>query len=200
MSPEYKKIELADIFKKLYIKRYAIIIISISVAILVGIISLFIPNEYESTANLLPAKKQSVNLLSELNLSGLAGGLLNSGNKPSDRFYVLLNSYSIKKRVINKFNLEKVYKTQKSNYPLLNAMKKLDKNTRFEDHDEGNFVINVWDTSPERAKEMADFYVTLLNEFNTQISVKEARDYRLFIQKRYEKANHNLDSLVTANT
>lgn len=201
MAPEYKKLALTDIYRHLYKKGKAIILISLGVSIVTAVITLFIHNEYKAEANLLPAQTHNIGLglLSNSNIGSLAGSLLQNGNTQADKFYVLLNSYTTKKRVIERFDLEKVYKTRKSNYPLLNAMNELKKNTSFESLDDGNFVIDVWDRSPERAKEMADYYVKLLNEFNTQISVKEAKDYRLFIQKRYEKADHTLDSLVTAN-
>lgn len=201
MAPEYKKLALPDIFRHLYKKKKVIVLISLGVSIVTAVITLFIHNEYKAEANLLPSQSHNIGLglLSDTNIGSLAGSLLQNGNTQTDKFYVLLNSYTTQKKVIEKFNLEKVYKTAKSNYPLLNAMGELKKNTRFEGLDEGNFVIDVWDESPERAKKMADYYVKLLNDFNTQISVKEARDYRIFIQKRYDKANRELDSLVTAN-
>ncbi len=201
MAPEYKKLALPDIYRHLYQKKKVILLISLGVSIITAIITLFIHNEYKAEANLLPSQSHNINLglLNDSGIGSLAGSLLQNGSTQTDKFYVLLNSYTTQKKVIEKFDLEKVYKTAKSNYPLLNAMGELKKNTRFEGLDEGNFIIDVWDKSPERAKEMANYYVKLLNEFNTQISVKEARDYRMFIQKRYDKANHNLDSLVTAN-
>lgn len=201
MAPEYRKLALPDIFKQLYNKKKAILIISVSVSVITAIITLFIPNQYKSMANLLPAQHHNLalGLLGESGLGSLAGSFLQPGVTQTDKFYVLLNSHTVKEDVVKKFHLEKVYKTIHSKYPLIDAIKKLDKNTKFEDHDEGNFVIDVWDTNPKRAKAMADYYVKLLNKMNTQISIKEAKDYLLFIQKRYLKATHNLDSLVQAN-
>lgn len=202
MTPEYQKLQLSEIFQHLYRKRKPLLIVTISLTVILTAASFLIPNEYKATANLLPTKNQSIgfNLLGQSGLKSIAGSLIGEKSTQADRFYVLLNSHTINEKVVKHFHLTKEYNTTKSSTPIQAAIKKLSSNTSFESMDQGNFVISVWDKSPKKAKEMADYYVKLLNNLNTKISVKEAREYKGFITKQYLEEKHKLDSLVTVNT
>ncbi|HKI47258.1 MAG TPA: Wzz/FepE/Etk N-terminal domain-containing protein [Balneolales bacterium] len=203
MRPNFQRPDVTELVRGLLIKWKTILVVIFSVAIITAAISLFLPNQYKSTANLMPVQNKSFGfgMLDNTAVGSLAGSLLGGSaiKDQMDRFYVLLKSYTVKKKVIDKFDLIKEYDTSNSKTPLLDAMNELDENTRLEGHDEGNFTIDVWDNSPELAQKMADFYVHLLNQFNTEISVKQAHEYREVIQKRYQKSVHDLDSLVQAN-
>ena len=204
MTPEYNKLPLSTIFRHLFRKRKPLVIVTFSLTVILTAASFLIHNEYKSTANLLPTKNESIgyNLLGSggNSLQSLAGSLIGQETPQTDRFYVLLQSHTISEKVIRHFNLIKVYDTSGSKTPLADAIKKLKSNTSFESQDQGNFVISVWDKDPQRAKNMADYYVKLLNNLNTQISVKEAKEYREYIGEQYRKAKNQLDSLVQANT
>ena len=63
--------------------------------------------------------------------------------------------------------------------------KALSENLNFELETEGNLLIEVYDTNPERAAKMANFLVSLLNEINTELHITNARSTREFIEKRY---------------
>ena len=203
MGPEFKRLDVTELVRNLLVRWKTILIFSFGIAVVTAVISLFLHNQYKSTANLIPVQNKSFGfgLLDNSAVGSLAGSLLGGGASKDqiDRFYVLLKSYTVKKKVIDKFDLTKEYETTDSKTPLLDAMSELDENTRFEGHDEGNFTIEVWDYSPQKAKQMADYYIKLLNQENTKISVKQAREYRLVIQKRYQKSVNDLDSLVQAN-
>jgi len=92
--------------------------------------------------------------------------------------------------VINKFNLIKVYDI--GNYPMETAEKELRANTNFDIDENDALNITVLDKDANRAADMANYFVTLLNKIFTKVSVEEAHNNRLFIQQRYEK---NLDDL-----
>lgn len=198
MKPSYKKLDWIDILRHLFLNWKSIAIVTVAVGVVTAGISLLLPNEYKSTANLLPNKKHTIglDLLSDNGgLGSLASTVFGQQDQQVDRYYVLLQSYTTQKRVIDHFDLMHVYETTDSDQPLIDAMGQLEDNTSFEAKDEGNFVISVWDTDPERARNMADYYVQILNELNTQIATKEAREFRAFIEDRYRQAQADFDSV-----
>ncbi|MBI4809969.1 MAG: hypothetical protein HY800_00680 [Ignavibacteriales bacterium] len=93
-------------------------------------------------------------------------------------------------RVIEKFNLTKVYEITK--YPREKTMKELLGNVQFEIADEGTLQISVYDKDPKRAADMANYFVEMLNEINSHLQVQNAKGNREFIEKRY---NQNLQDI-----
>jgi LPS O-antigen subunit length determinant protein (WzzB/FepE family) len=198
MKPDFEKLEWHEVLQNLYRHRIPILAVSLIVAVITAAVTLFIPNQYEATANLLPNQQRSVgfSLFAEgTGLQSLASSVLGGQSEEANRFYVLLNSYSIKKRVIDQFDLLNVYDVADSKHPIIDAMGILEKRTNFEAHQEGNFTIHVRDRDPERAKAMADFYVDVLNELNTEIATREAASYRAFIEDRFDKSERDLRTL-----
>lgn len=196
--PTYTPISISDLVRALIGNFRLIALGSFAAAVIASIVMLLTESEYRSTASLMPATERSSGLegLMSGRLGGLAGSLLGGGSKNQfDRYKILLNSESVKDRVIERFNLMDVYETRNHPYPVMETKSKLNKMTNFKGTIEGNFLIDVWDTDPKRAQEMASFYVELLNEFNTEISVMESRKYRQFIQARYEEAMGRADTL-----
>lgn len=198
-TPEYNSPSWPEIFRYLYRNKIGILGTSFAVAVIVAIITLFISNRYTSTANLLPSQRPTLgfDLFSdEGGLSNLASSVLGSGNsEESNRYIVLLSSYSTSKRVVEQFDLIEKYELVDSEAPMKFAIETLDERTTFESQEEGNFIIAVEDENPETAKQMADFYIKVLNEINTQIVTKDARQYREFIETRYQKALADMESL-----
>ncbi|WP_428235433.1 GumC family protein [Gracilimonas sp.] len=198
-TPEYNSPSWPEIFRYLNKNRLPILGISFIVAVIVAIITLFIPNRYTSTANLLPSQRPSLgfDLFSdEGGLSSIASSVLGGGaSEEANRYIVLLSSYTTSKKVVEKFNLIKEYDLLESEAPMKYAIDILSERTTFESKEEGNFVIAVEDEDPQMAKEIAEFYIMVLNEINTRIVTQDARQYREFIEKRYQKALADADSL-----
>ncbi len=173
--------------------------ISFAIACIVAVITLFVPNKYTSTANLLPSQRPNIgfDLFSEEGgISSIASSVLGGGkSEETNRYIVLLRSYTTSKKVIDKFNLLERYEVAGSDAPMKYAMEILAENTTFESKEEGNFIISVETEDPELSKEMADYYVEILNEINTNIVTKDARMYREFIGQRYQKALADADSI-----
>ena len=161
------------------------------------LLALLTPKEYKASASVLPAGESDL-------LSGLSGisalaksfapftglGSL-SGDNEIDRYIAILNSKSVQHTVINEFNLRKVYDMEDAE--LWKVEKALADNVDFSLEDEGNLLISVYDQSPERSAEMANFMVNLLNKINTKLHVTNAKATREFIEKRYIQ---NLDDIA----
>jgi len=165
-----------------------------SSAILLAVLT---PKEYKASASVLPAGESD--LLSSLSgISALAksfapfNGLSSlSGGSEIDRYIAILNSKSVLHKVIDEFNLRKVYDMEDAE--LWKIEKALANNVDFSLEDEGNLLISVYDQSPERSAEMANFMVNLLNKINTKLHVTNAKATREFIEKRYIQ---NLDDIA----
>lgn len=172
--------------------------IIVSGAILLAVLT---PKEYKASASVLPAAQSD--LLSSLGgisslaksfspLRGLSGL---SGSDETDKYFAILKSKNVMHRLIDDFNLRKVYDLEGE--PLWKVEKALSNNLNFDLETEGNILIEVYDESPERAAKMANFLVTMLNEINTELHVTNARSTREFIEKRYIQ---NIDDIANLET
>ena len=162
-------------------------------------IAFSLPKGYEATAKLMPPESSSSGgaaLLAALSsrgagmLSTLAGDLLGvKGNGPV--FVEILNSRTVADRLINQFDLAKVYKTTKIEYTrkMLEAHSKI-----IEDRKSGVISITVSDGAPRRAAAIAQAYVTELNNLVAELSTSSARRERIFLEDRLKTVKSDLDT------
>lgn len=177
------------------------IIINLIVVLIISIVIAFLlPKIYYSSASVLPPKEE-MSILGGSGLSGLTSvmrefssikGIGSLGNKNTYNYLVILNSREVAEKVIKKYNLQEIY-----GYP--NSMDKTLKayyqNVIFEVQEEGNLEIGFYDEDPQRAADIANYLVDLLNERSYELSVTEARSNRKFLEGR---VNENMDSLKVA--
>jgi capsule polysaccharide export protein KpsE/RkpR len=163
-------------------------------AILVGfvvgvIISLLIPRQYTSTVHLMPPEQGSgagmaamlTAITSKAGLSsGFAGDLL--GMKGSGTLFVgILGSRTIQDRLINRFDLRKVY--WRSTYE--STRNKLESRSSIsEDRKTGIIEISVADADRQRAQQLAQAYVDELNRLTVEVSTTAAHKERVFLEER----------------
>lgn len=198
MKPTYTSLSVTELIREVT-KNYKLLLgIPFAAALVAVVIALTMDNEFKSTANLMPAQQRSIGIEALLggSVGSLAGSLLGGGRTTVfDRYQVLLNSDTVKRSIIDEFDLIQVYEKSEAKFPYMETMKTLSGKTRFRGTVEGNFLIEVWDTDPERAKTMAEAYIRLLNDFSTTIANSEAREFRVFIEDRYNRAFADVDSL-----
>lgn len=199
MNTNYTPSTISEIVRYLLSNKIKLILIPLIVGITVALYSLTITNRYTSTANLIPSQRPSLglDLFSESGgLSSLASSVLGNGEtEESNRYIILLTSFTSSKQIVDKFDLISHYEVSKSKVPLLDAIEILESRTKFESREEGNFVISVEDEMPELAKEITDEYINILNNENTRIVAGDANRYRLFLEKRLIKSKSEIDSL-----
>ncbi len=188
-----------DIIRFLIKNIRTLISIPFLVAVIVAIVTLFIPNRYQSTANLIPSQKPSIGLdlfSGSGGFSSIASSFLGSGNdEEANKYIVLLSSFTTSEQVVRTFDLISHYELEESETPLLNAIDLLAERTTFENKEEGNFIIAVEDENPELAKNIADFYVETLNKENIRISTSDATKYREFLEQRVKKSEEDIAQL-----
>ncbi len=155
-------------------------------------ISFLITPQFKSTASVFPAEKadlfgalEGVSSLVK-SISGARSLAALTSSPEQDRYMAILKSGRVLNSVIAKFDLVKIYDI--TSYPAEKTVKELLSNVEFSSEMEGNIVITVYDKDPQRAADMANFFVEELNRANTNLQVQNARGTRKFIQERY-KAN-----------
>lgn len=120
-------------------------------------------------------------------LAGAAGGLAGVKN-PADQWVGLLESRTIGDALIQRFKLRELYEVDYQ----FQARKELDNNSTFTAGKNGLITIEVSDTSPQRAKDMAQAYIDELQKMSDQLAVTEAAQRRLFFEKQLRQAQANL--------
>jgi capsule polysaccharide export protein KpsE/RkpR len=157
-----------------------------------------IPWQYESTTRLMPPDSRSVSSLPMLAalpaqagaLGGIAGDLL--GIKNTGALFVgVLRSRTVLDRIVNRFDLKKVYRTKLQR----DARDKLMKKTLIdEDRKSGIIALTVTDRDPKRAVGIAKGYVDELDALMSQLSTSSARRERIFLEERLNTVKQDLES------
>ena len=160
--------------------------ISLAVSFVVAFI---IPKQYKSTASIMPPDQQNSTaiMLAALvshagslgalgNLSGLAGG-----HASADLFIDLLRSGTVSGHLIDRFNLQHVYRKRYR----IDAAKHLARITKIsENKKSGIITIQVEDTDRERARDLTQGYLDELNQLVLKTNTSAAHRERIFIEER----------------
>jgi capsule polysaccharide export protein KpsE/RkpR len=114
------------------------------------------------------------------NLGALAGSFLGIRNS-SEIFAELLQSRSVRERIVDRFDLQKLYWNRYKQ----DSIKKLGKRTDVtEDRKTGIITLVVTDTDRRRARDMAQAYLDELNTLVARVNTSAASRERQFIEQR----------------
>lgn len=165
---------------------------------LVTLIAFLLPKRYEATAQLMPPDSSSMNqamIASVLSkggaegLSGFAGDLLGTKNSGAV-FVAVLRSRTIQDHLIERFDLRSVYWVSKFE----DARKELSDNTSItEERKSGVLTVRVRDKSSQRARDMANAYVSELDKLVRTLNTSAARREREFLEERLTVVKSELD-------
>ena len=164
----------------------------IAIALLVNVVIVFlIPKRYESTARIMPPETSGASTalfaalagrgMGELSgLSSLAGSLL--GARTSSALFVdLLRSGTISGDLIDRFQLQSVYRKR---YRVDTAKYLARHTTIVDDKKSGVISITVEDKDPQRARDLAQGYLDELNQLVNKTNTSSAHQERVFIERR----------------
>src|ERR1043166_1478221 len=185
-----------DFFTVLVRCRRFIVWVVLGSTIIATTVALLIPKWYKATASVFPAEQtdlfSGLEGISSLVKSFSPAGKLASLTGPSeaDRYVAILKSENALTRVIDKFDLTKVYDI--TSYPHEKTMKELVSNVDFQIADEGNLEVSVYDKDPVRSAAMANYFVDILNEINAQLHVQNAKANREFVEQRFSQNQTDL--------
>ena len=178
--------------------------VAVVALVLSATIAFLIPKRYESVARLMPPEQPSsgaamLAALAGHSLGGLAGfgnlaGLL-GGRTSSALFIDLLHSRTISDHIIDRFNLQHIYKKRYR----IDTVKYLGHHTTVvDDKKSGVITITFSDTDPRRAQAITQAYLDELNSMVTRANTSSARREREFIEKRLVSVQVELQSAEKA--
>ena len=176
-------------------RRWLAMVTGIGLILSIGY-ALSIPNQYTSTAQLMPPDSQSLSSTSVLAaLSGagpaasLGGGLLGS-KSPAGTFIGILSSQTAQDDIVNHLNLRQVYRCKL----YIDARKILAGKTVIEeDKKSGIISISVTDRDAKLARDIAEANVDELNKLVNSLSTSSARREREFLEQRLTSIKSDLD-------
>ncbi len=190
---------------QLWEHRAMFVKVGVRALIAATLIAFLISSKYESTANIMPPEQGDHGALLSLlagrvgggsdgaGLASLAGSVLGVSSTGA-LFVDLLHSRTIEDRVIDRFELQKVYRTRYRQ----DARKILEQSTGVgQDRKSGVISITVTDTSPQRARGIAQAYVEELDRLLSQVSTSSARRERIFIEQRLAAVKSDLEDAET---
>lgn len=193
---EFKKeVHIVDVWSVLSKSRKFILLSTLCLSALATIIVFLLPSRYTSETVVLPPGENSSlgsSILSQVGgssaLASLAGTSLGIKN-PGDRYVSLFRLPVVEDAVIKRFDLKARYKKKR----ISDARRKFeDRSTVVLGAKDGLIRINVTDTDPNCAAEIANGYVDEFRKLSAQLAVTEASQRRLFFQQQMLEANEKL--------
>jgi len=147
---------------------------------------------FTARTTFLPPQQQQSGMAAALaSLGGLAGLAGASAIKsPADQYVALMQSVSATDRLIDQFELTKVYESKYR----FEARTELERNTRIAiGKKDGLISVEVDDENPKRAADMANAYVEELRRLTSTLAVSEAQQRRVFFEKELKDARDQLE-------
>jgi uncharacterized protein involved in exopolysaccharide biosynthesis len=189
-----REIDILDLLAALNAGKKLIIWGTLSICILTGLVGQLMEDEYEATVQLLPPKEQKegfgfADLLADLPIPSLR---LGEKGTPADIFIAILKSPTMRRRMVDDFNLMDQYEAELT----IDAIEALERKTEIGKSEQGTIMISVRDRDPVMAAKMANRYVALLDSTNRYLSRDTAMDRQEFIHLLEQRENVKLDSAM----
>lgn len=188
--PPYGTLDQLDLWSLVSRRRGLITaILLISLLGTFGVSYFFLPKAYESTATLLPQldSKEGGNLAALLTATGAGGMAQNLGvglpgipTTPTDVFMAILKSRMMADESIAKFDLMAVYGER----TMHDTRAELAERARITLSKEKVIKVTVEDRDPQRAADIAAYFVANLDRLNRTLNVSKASHNREFIERR----------------
>ncbi len=198
-DPELDSPSALIILVDVFARWWRFIVLCVLVATISSVVVAFlITPQFKSVTVVFPSEKADLfsplegvtTLLNRMSPRGLA---TLGGNPDLERYTAILKSGRVLGEVARKFDLVHVYHI--TSYPAENTGKQLLENIEFTTEAEGTLTVSVYDEDPQRAADMANYFIEQLNVANSELQVQNARGNRVFIEERYKK---NLADLAAA--
>jgi len=185
-----------DVLWLLWTDRQSILRFAIAGLLLATALAFTIPKMFTARTQVFAPDStggSAMALLSSLSQSGsLANYADMLGMKSNSGMFVgILQSDSVADRIINRFDLRKVYRV--SQY--VDARRVLGKHVVITaDRKTSMIIVSVEDRDPQRAADMANSYIDELNAMLVEVNTSSAHRERLFLEERLAKIKKDLDS------
>lgn len=186
------KINLLNYLMILVKYRRFLLLNTLSVCLIVGLVSFFLPSWYNAHTSILPPE-------TDTSLMGFSSSLLGGFASPaemslpfmatpSDVIGTILQSRSVAEKIVERAGLMEVYNTQSKE----EAIKELASHTKVKVSEEGLVYLDFEDKDRNKAALVANLYIEELDRINRMANSSRARNTRLFIEQRMEKTQKDL--------
>ncbi len=159
--------------------------------------SFMITPTFTARTSFLPPQQQQSSataMLAQLGaLSGLAGSAAGLKN-PSDQYVALVKSLAVADRLLERFKLMDLYDVRFRD----EAHKVLAKNTKVSAGKDGLMIVEVDDSSAQRAADIANAYVVELRSLLGSLALTEAQQRRIFFERQLEQTKVKLTAAEVA--
>ena len=186
-----KQVKFSDYIYVLYKWRKLLFINMFLIIAFATIYSFLITEKFKATSIVMVSQNNSNNMSG---LSSLIGGggfgavsaqLFGMTSPSQDIIFGILNSRTALTDVVNKFGLIDYYGISDNNID--RALKSFSNDVIFEPTENNMIEISVINEDPNLSAEMANYFVQLADSMNIEFNIEQARNNRIFIEKRYEK-------------
>ncbi|WP_155989827.1 Wzz/FepE/Etk N-terminal domain-containing protein [Thermithiobacillus tepidarius DSM 3134] len=187
-----EEISLLDLLIVLAKRKRLIATVTLVLVLAAVAASLLMTPIYTATTKILPPQQQQSGAAAMLaqtlgGMAGLAGGALGL-KTPNDLYIGMLKSRTVAKTLIDKYDLQKRYKTK----TLDDTYKALEANTEIKAGKDNIISIAVDDKDPRFAAKLANAYVTALEGLTDKLAVGEASQQRVFFERQLKTAHTQL--------
>ena len=195
-------INLIHLFNVLAKHKRMIVGITIGFALLIYVISLFIPSIYlAETKFFIPCSNTtnfSAQLINQMTpIATFMGGSNQVGmdTTKNNLYAEILKSRSLRDRIIDKFELMKVY-----NGMVREEVKDaiLDRMRVKTDSQSGVIILGIEDTDPQRAADIANAFVEEFWKLDKEFALSEASQRRLRLEEQLDEAREELTKAENA--
>lgn len=160
------------------------------IGLLTTIIAFLIPNQYKATATIMIPPESQMGLGSLTSLLGGKTSIASAGSRlfgmsstSEDLLLGIINSRTAVTDVINKFNLMEYYDIDDNNMD--KTIKAFQSDILADPNEFGMIEFSIINKDAEISAQIANYLVTLVDSLNIEFNIKQAKNNRIFIEKRY---------------
>lgn len=155
------------------------------------IVALLLPKWYAARSSIVAPQESGItssvrSLMGGLSAQGFGG--LGAANPEADLFLAVLDSRSIRERLIQDFGLQRVYRARTMD----DALRTFTRLARSDLTDRGVVEVVVEDKDPQRAADVANAWVRALDEYNQKARMTTGKKTRLFVESRLRETKESL--------
>ncbi len=197
LDADEEEISLLDLLQTLVDNRRLLIAGPLLAGVIALGVAFALPPVYTANTKFLPPQQQQSSAAGLLQSLGALGGLAGAATgikSPADQYVAYLKSRAVQDPLIQEFDLVTRYKAKLKD----DARKELVDNSRIASGKDGLISIDVDDTDPAIAAQMANAYVKQLGNLLSRLAVTEAQQRRLFFEKQLAQAKTGLTTAETA--
>ena len=157
---------------------------------LATVYSFLIPEQFKATSVVMASQENNSmggigSLISGSGLGAFGSQLFGTSSPSQEIIFGILNSRTALTDVINKFGLVEYYGISDNNID--RTLKSFTGDLIFEPTENRMIEISVINENPNMSAQMANYFVHLADSINIELNIEQARNNRIFVEKRYLK-------------